>query len=298
MPKSLTLKHQFEYLLLNAYFHFARFISIETSSSLFGLLFKRLGPHLKASKYARIALKKCLPHLDQIQRDNVLKKVWENFGRTVAEIPYWHDMDTKEFNSRVKVIDKTNGSFFNAKGSLLISLHYGNWELLPQFLSLMKMRTSIVYRHANNSLVDKMIINIRERQGINMIPKGVIGLKSIYKVLKSGGLVGMLIDQKNNTGEEIDFLGFSAKTTTAPAGLALKLKTPIFIARVIRGSAATFHIELEEFQVLENDDEISLTKRLHAKFEQWIKEQPEQWFWLHKRWGKDFYKPLLNSHLK
>lgn len=292
MLKALTLKHRFEYFLLNAYLRLSRFLSIETSSNLFGSLFRRIGPSLEVSKYTRIALKKCLPYLDQLQRDIILKRVWENFGRTLAEIPYWHKMDSQEFSSRVKIIDKTNGMFFNSKGSLLISLHYGNWELLPQFFFLSNMKTSFVYRPANNPIVDEMILDIRESQGINMIPKGIIGLRSIYNILKSGGLVGMLIDQKNDMGEEVDFFGFPAKTAIAPASLALKLKGPVFIFRVIRENGATFCIEIEEFEVLKNDDKISFINRLHKKFEQWIKEKPEQWFWLHKRWGKDFYKPL------
>jgi KDO2-lipid IV(A) lauroyltransferase len=113
------------------------------------------------------------------------------------------------------------------------------------------------------------------------------------KALRDGRHLGMLVDQKMNDGIEARFFGRPAMTAPALALFALKFKCPVVPARVIRKNGARFEVEIQpplEFPEPSGDrqqDILNLTQAVNDRLEEWIREAPEQWLWVHRRWPKD-----------
>jgi KDO2-lipid IV(A) lauroyltransferase len=110
--------------------------------------------------------------------------------------------------------------------------------------------------------------------------------------MRDGGHLGLLIDQKMNEGIPVPFFGRDAWTATAPADLALKFKAPVVPARIVRLPGARFKIEVFPPMELPDTgdrkaDVRTLITQMTALIEGWIRDNPEQWFWVHRRWPNE-----------
>ena len=131
-----------------------------------------------------------------------------------------------------------------------------------------------------------------EIRGTELIAKGLQGSRRIIEVIKSGGCVIIMADQKISEGEPVKFFHDSAITTTSIARIALKYDIPVIPARIIRiGKEFKFRADLEKPLEIQrsqniNDDTLALTLEINRKLESWIRQYPAQWFWVHNRWKK------------
>lgn len=179
-------------------------------------------------------------------------------------------------------------------GIMAISGHLGNWELAVQYISYRSPRpTSAIARKTNNPLMEeRIILPLRERFGTNIIYKKKALIK-LVKALKKGHMIGMLIDQRlnRNQGITIDFFGREAGCTAAPAILQLRFDcttVPLFMVHtghhkyrlvICDPIVWTDNGKSQEEQVFE------LTQLHQQAIADAILQYPEQWFWLHNRWG-------------
>ncbi len=156
---------------------------------------------------------------------------------------------------------------------------------------------SLAFRPAQNAAVDAMITALRVKAagGMPMFPKGAHGARGLLAHLARGGRLGLLIDQKMNDGIAVEFFGRPAMTAPAPAALALRFRCLVVPVYVRRLGPARFRVVCEEPLVLPDTgdrqaDIAALTRALNACLERWIRECPESWLWLHRRWGKELYR--------
>ena len=171
------------------------------------------------------------------------------------------------------------------KGALFATAHMGNWELSAFAHGLMTEPMNIVVRPLDNAAIDKFVEARRESGGNRIIAKKD-GARQILKALKKNEAVGILIDQNVSLDEGvfIDFLGTPACAGTAFARLAAHTG-----AAVIPGFALWNEHEqryvLKFYPLVEiSGDAVEDTRRVHAVIEQVIREYPDQWLWLHRRW--------------
>jgi KDO2-lipid IV(A) lauroyltransferase len=176
------------------------------------------------------------------------------------------------------------------RGGIIFSGHIGNWEIGPKTFLESGINVKTVYRPLNNAFVDEITSKIR---GTELISKGSKGNKQIIQELKNGNYVIILIDQRVSDGILVPFFGQEALTTASVARLALKYNVPLIPARSIRvGGKFVFNVRVEkslEFKKVDNitdADVFALTYKMNTKLEDWIKEYPSQWFWVHNRWKK------------
>ncbi len=264
------------------FFIIFRFIPIDITSSFAGKVMELIGPRLKASRIAKRNLKMCFPDKSDEEIESIMVGMWNNLGRIVGESPSIISLSSTEFNRRVKVTKE----FKNFKKSaIFVSGHFGNFELPAKISIENKFNLNLVYRPANNIYVNRLIRLLRERDGNRLIPKGRAGLLQILEVLDNGGNIGMLIDQRMNDGIDTTFFGKPVKTTSLPAKLAIKYQIPIYIGCIKREKGCHFHLHFKELNPTKNDDPALITQQLNNIIEDWIKDKPEQWFWVHKRWG-------------
>jgi KDO2-lipid IV(A) lauroyltransferase len=127
---------------------------------------------------------------------------------------------------------------------------------------------------------------------IELIPKGPSGARQTIKLLSRGELVAMFVDQKMNDGIEVPFFGRPAMTAPALASLALKYDRPVIPFRIIRLKGAHFRAEVLapfRFEASDdrNEDVMRAMTHVNQLLEGWIRQYPEQWLWLHRRWPKE-----------
>jgi KDO2-lipid IV(A) lauroyltransferase len=260
--------------------------SVDTVSGFGAWLGRTVGPLTRAHKIAARNLERSLPEHDAAAREKILAGAWQNFGRTMMEyavIPKLENRVVIEGHDELAALAR------EGKPALLMTGHLGNWELIFDALRIHTKPITAVYRKANNPLVDEMIAEVRLRGVAGLAPKGPAGARIVLSDLKQGGHVVMLVDQKLSSGIDVPFFGRPAATAPAIASFALRLDCPVFPIRVVRLGGARFKVSIEKpWRFISTDDHdadvLSALKQINGKLEDWIRERPDQWLWMHRRW--------------
>ncbi len=277
------MRYLLEGIIIYLFYYFFRLLNIQLASKIGGIILGFLSNLVKENNIAEQNLKMCLPNTTLSYRKEMILQTWKHFGSVIAELPHWQHMLRRKFLKRVKIINKEN---IPNKKSIIISGHLGNWELISKIATEYDMRLNLVYRPSNNPYVNNLINNLRQKDKIKLIPKGIIGVKKIIQALSENEIVGMMIDQKMNDGIKIPFFNKNAMTTALPANIVLKYKIPLIPLKIIKTKklkyTATFY---KPMIITKKDTKYSIMKRVNIMLEKWIREHPEQWFWFHNRWG-------------
>lgn len=263
-------------------------LPLDAASGFAGWLTRGLGPRLKVSRVARRNLKRAFPEWEEDRIEATIREVWENLGRVVGEFPHLEEIARE----RVELVglEHLEAARDDGMPGLFVSAHLANWELSGAVLARHGLPLALVYRAANNPHVNALFAKGRAPSApAGHIAKGPEGAREILSVLKRGGHLGMLIDQKMNDGIPVPFFGRDAMTAPAVARFALKFGCPVVPAQVERLGGAHFRLTLHPpTNVTPSGDAHADIARimadLNAVIEAWIRQRPGQWFWLHKRW--------------
>lgn len=266
-------------------------LPLDAASALGGLLGRAIGPFLPHSRLAARNLTRAMPELRREEVKRVVRGMWDNLGRVVAEYPHLHRIACYD-GSRVEVVGAEGIDLIrdDHKGAIFFSGHLGNWEISSLAATQRGMPIIHIYRAPNNPIVDRLIFKFRARAITGEhFPKGTEGGRQIMRHLAKGRHLGMLVDQKLNEGIPAPFFGRDAMTMTALAAFALKFLVPIVPVRVERLKGARFRITvLPPMEVADTGEREADIARVmgdvNALLEGWIRERPEQWLWVHRRW--------------
>jgi len=263
-----------------------RLLPVDAASALGGALARALGPRLPVSEQARRNLRRALPALDAAAIERVVVGLWDNLGRVVGEYPHLRRLAA----TRVELVGAEHVAALrdDGKPGIYFSAHFGNWELLPVVAARHGTPLSLVYRAANNRLVDRLL-RILRADGAELIPKGSAGARQAIAALARGGHLAMLVDQKMNDGIAVKLFGRDAMTAPALAQLALKYRCPVLPARIERVGGAHFRLTVEPPLALPRSgdrqaDTLAVMAAVNRRLEDWIAARPDQWLWLHRRW--------------
>ena len=272
-----------------------------TASNLGGTIARLVGPHLPISQIAQTNLRLALPTLDPQARRKIIRAMWDNLGRTIAELPHLQTLENTPQGpgwslENIATIDTANA---NDKPFIMVSGHIANWEILPVAAARRGITMAGFYRAPDNPHIDALLGTLRRqsmRTPASLFPKGATGARQALQHLRQGGALGILADQKMNDGVEAQFFDRPAMTPQAPAALALRLRCPVIPVHVQRTGPARFHVVVDPPLPLPNTgdraaDILTLTQAINDRLETWIRARPESWLWLHRRWPKPLYKP-------
>lgn len=267
---------------------------LDRASAVGGWLGRALGPRLKLTDRARHNISWALPDLSETERERLIVDMWDHLGRVFAEYPHLGDFKLYDGDDRVEVVgvDVVDRLRDDGIGGIFVSGHLGNWEIASLSVTQRGLTLVHIYRAANNPWVDRLIEKSREPIGGRHYPKSARGARNLLVALKRGEHLAMLVDQKYNEGIPVPFFGRDAMTATTTADFALRYRIPVVPARVERLEGARFRITLyPPIELPDTDDRAadvrSVTTHINGLFEEWIRERPEQWLWLHRRWPKD-----------
>jgi Kdo2-lipid IVA lauroyltransferase/acyltransferase len=240
-------------------------------------------------------LKAAFPDLRASQRWALARRAFENVGKTFLEIPGLSRQSREEILSRVRYVGADRNEWARARevgGVLLLTGHIGNWELMAlAFGWEEEAQLSVVVRPLDNRYFDRWLTRLRTRSGNRIILKRG-ALRGVHRALREGNLVGLLMDQgaTGRDGVFVDFFGHLAGSSAALALLASRFRVPVHPVYIIRdptGIGNTVHIG-PEIPVLrtgrKRSDLRENTQRFQKTLEGIIREHPEQWFWMHRRW--------------
>ena len=265
-------------------------LPLDWASAIGGAAARLIGPRLGVSKRARLNIRRALPELTETEIASTIAEMWDNLGRVGAEYPHLRQIRVFEPGGRIETcgFEHIDRAVATGRRMIIFSGHIANWEI--GMLAAVQYGISVaqIYRAANNPLVDGMITRFRGTGG-ELIPKGAVAARRAIAVLRRGAHLTMLADQKMNDGIPVPFFGRTAMTSSALASLALRFDCDVLPARVERLGGA--HFRLTVFPPLplprsgdHHADVAALMARVNQILEEWIRDRPGEWFWLHRRW--------------
>lgn len=272
------------------------FDPIKTANT-FGKITRKIGPLLREDRIGRENLTKAFPEKSPQEIETILAGVWDNLGRLGAEFAHldhvWdHDPAHPEL-SRIEIEPRTHELFAklrtDGKPALIFASHTGNWELPALAAVAHGLNATILYRPPNIEAANKAIEKMRDLNMGKMIAAGPDAPYKLGQALQNGEHVAMLIDQYYKTGIDLDFFGRPARTNPLLARLLRHVDCPIHGVRIIRLPNHRFRAELsEEVQpVRKENGDVDVQGTMQAVtnvLEGWVREYPDQWLWLHRRW--------------
>ena len=286
-PLRYPFRYRCEALAAKAVFGLLRLLPTQTVSDFGGWLGRTVGPRSRAHAIAARNMAASLPEAQPAERSQWLMEAWDNFGRTMVEYAILGRLD-RDHESRIDVEGAERLAAIPAgKPVILFCAHLANWEVIPPGLSGLTKPLTIVYRAANNPLVDQLIAGARAPYTAAMLAKGVMGARQIVRALKDAAHVIMVVDQKLNTGLDVPFFGRPAFTSPAVVSLAMRYGCPVFPVRTERLPEGRYKVSVEEPFQFAPGDEAALREgltRVNRRLEDWIRRKPGQWLWMHRRW--------------
>jgi KDO2-lipid IV(A) lauroyltransferase len=244
-------------------------------------------------------LAKAFPDKDPAEIKAIALKVYRNIGKTLIEFIATGEWSNDRLLTQVSFEGREHldAALAKGKGVVLLSAHFGNWELLGIALSAVGYKVNVLARPLDNPLLDQIVNGIRSKFGTWIIANKN-SIKDVIKVLRKNEMIGILMDQNlYENAAFVDFFNEAAATTPIIPLLAQKTSVAIIPIRMLRSTNNTFKIIIDpemEFKDLPDRQEyVRINTRLcNEKIEQWIKLDPEQWFWVHNRWKT---RPEKNS---
>src|SRR6266403_143971 len=274
-----------------------RYFDPVKTADLFGRITRLIGPMTREQKIGRANLTAAFPEKSPEEIETILRGVWDNLGRVGDEFAHldhiWEHDPARPEDSRIEIQTRTHELFaqlrLDGKPALIFASHLGNWELPALAAVAHGLDAAILYRRPNIASADRAIQEIRAVKMGTLIPAGRDAPLKLAEALQNGQHVAMLVDQYLTNGVEVTFFGRKTRANPMLARLLRQVECPVHGVRIIRLPNNRFRAELtEEVKPVRDEhgkiDVQGTTQAVTSVVEGWIREYPDQWLWLHRRW--------------
>ena len=279
-----------EYVAVILIYLLNKILPLNFSIKLSSFLFMTFGEFSNANKTAINNCKYVFPNLKEKEIKKIINKSWYNLGITICELLRLNEIFDKK-KVQFKNLENIEDCIKNNKQAIFISIHQSNWEVLVPSLDRVGITIGGIYRHINNVFVDKLILHIRKQSLVSTksfyTPKGKKSARDIVDAINNSLSIVLLVDQKDSSGEDVIFFNKKVKTQTGFLKIARKYKLPIIPIKNRRNNNG--NIELTFLKPFYHNDlninDLQMMENIHKTIEEWIKSEPSQWFWQHKRFS-------------
>jgi KDO2-lipid IV(A) lauroyltransferase len=235
------------------------------------------------------------PERSRAARRRILRESMANLGRMVAEVAHLPRMNAEDLRAHVVFEDEAwwaeHVGAPRDTGALILSGHFGNWELLVFAHGMRGFPVSMVHRTIANPLVDRWLNQVRGRAGTRLVRKRQAA-GGVLRALHDRQLLVLPFDQNSTRGLGVfvDFFGVPASTNSGIARLARRTGAPVVPAFIVReGRSARHRVHVLPIMYVQRtgDPELDVrraTQQFSDVFESMVRRYPEQWLWVHKRW--------------
>jgi len=286
----LRLTRPLEALVAYTTVALVRLMPFAWASAVGGWLGRTIGPYLRVTDVARRNLARAFPEKSAAEIEAIIRRMWDNLGRVAFEYSCLDRVRIFAPDSHVEVVGAENIDALKNDGEpgIFFSGHFANWELSALSVVRRGLPIHLIFRAPNNPLM-RRLYDLRYPGDGELIPKGAKGARRALQLLGRGEHLGILLDQKMNDGIPVPFLGRDAMTAPALAQFALKFDCPVVPVRPERLGGTRFRITFfPPYRVARSGDRqadiAAATAKANAFLEDWVRERPDQWLWLHNRW--------------
>lgn len=237
-------------------------------------------------------LRQAFPHWDEPRRLRTARAVYAHFGQTLLDILWMAEQPRERLLGLIVEEGRENADGVRAagRGVVYVTGHFGNWEFYGVAFGWLGEPVGVVARPLDNPALEARLTAFRTRSGNTVISKRR-ALQDILRLLRQGAGVAILVDQnvQEQDGIFVEFFGRPAATTTVAAALAVKTGCallPVHCEALPDGRYKFVYGRPLEWTTTGNrqDDIARLTQALTTVIEGWVRERPEQWLWMHRRW--------------
>jgi len=287
------MKNRIEYILFILFSWCFRLLGLNLSrkfATVLALVFFYLIPIRKKVVFNN--LKIAFPENDVHTNKKLAFRIYLSFAITLVEILYLPYIKEEQLINEVMcsnpelIIEK----FREGKGLILLSSHFGNWEFGAISIAMqVHLPFSVIVKPLRNPLVYEWMNNFRTKFGNEVVPLG-ISIRKTYQTLKQKKVVAMVADQRGpREGVKVEFFGRKVSVYTGPAALALKTGAPLICGIAVRQKDYKYKMDLIEISQQnlpagEEEKILEISQRYTSYLEKVIRENPEQWLWMHNRW--------------
>ncbi|MEZ5835407.1 MAG: lysophospholipid acyltransferase family protein [Geminicoccaceae bacterium] len=257
------------------------------------------GPLLSRSSMLSANLAVALPGLPDSRRRSLVRLAWREIGRVMGEFPNLEQICVAEADERLEIVEHYDMEPIRRRErqAIFVSGHFANWELAAGCSRKARFPLSVLYSPQANGAVDAMVQHYREGLGVEMVPRKQ-AVRGIIKALQKGRNFGLLLDQRYDEGQDVPFFGHDTPSGIAAAQIAIRMKLDYVPVRIQRVKDAHFRITF--MPSIDPDpgcgtpmeQAIDMTRRAYGLFEGWIREQPESWLCLKRRWPRNVYRSI------
>ncbi len=266
-----------------------------------GAMMRKIGPLLKEHRVGRDNLRAAFADKSDAEIETILGGVWDNLGRIAVEFAHLDELrvaglgpptaDDVVYSPQVK--ERAARILKSGKAIIGFAAHLANWELPAVCTKLIGSKSAVLYRRPNIHAVGDLVARLRAPLMGELVATGLDAPVRLARLLQDGVHVGMLVDQFFVKGVEVTFFGRPCRTNPLAALLARQTECPIHGLRVVRlADRNSFSVEITEAIMPARDadgriDVKGTMQRITSVVEGWVREHPEQWLWLHRRWRPD-----------
>ena len=290
MKKNKKIQYFIEYISLKMLISFLHLFSINFAKKIGFLLADIVFVCIPIRKKHIIdSLTKSFPNKSKEEIIKIAKDVYKQFVCTIIEIIFVSKMTDEQLRYLVNfenlyLMEKAKKI---GKGVVVMSAHFGNWEMLA-ISAGKRFPLSVIVARQENPYFDKLIDGIRSTRGYKTIYKDVAPI-GVMKALKRNGVVAILADQHaGDQGVYTPFFYREVSTPKGPAVFALKAKCPLYTVFCVRHPSGRYICTFEEIPLpntgdVEKDIEIIMTE-YNKILQRYVEKYPSHWFWFHRRW--------------
>jgi KDO2-lipid IV(A) lauroyltransferase len=261
----------------------------------FARVMRTIGPWLPEHRLGRANLEAAFPEKSPEEIERILIGVWDNLGRVVAEFAHLDRLTVGDpLNLPYVKYDAASIERFSrirddGKPALVFAAHLANWELPAILAATFRLDALVLYRRPNVGAVADAVIALRRDSMGTLVPTDSNAPIRLARALEANRHVAMLVDQHYGKGVDVVFFGRRCKANPLIATLARHVECPIHGTRIIRLPGGAFRAETSEEipPVRDAEGRIDVAGTMQAitnVIEGWVREHPEQWLWLHRRW--------------
>ncbi len=280
------INYFFQAIIIYFFFLIGSILGLNLSRKFFSFLFCSFGPLFRSKKIINKNLEIFSNNVPLINKNEIINNMWKNYGMTFIEYIYLKNFRETANEINIKNKENLNKLVIQNKPVIFISGHFANFELMSMIITHNNINLATIYRPLNNFFVNPFMEYLRKKYVCkNQIKKGIYGLREAVEYIQKNHSIALMIDQRLGEGENVNFFGKPALTTTLPAQLAIKYKlkiVPVFIKRLKNNK---FEIDFQkEIEPAEFKDKLEITQKLNKILEKMITQNPDQWIWSHNRW--------------
>jgi len=275
----------FVWLLLRLF----RLLPVDLASRLGARLGGWIGPRLAGKhRLVRDNLAIAFPGFGDGAREHLARQCWRQGGRILAEYPH---LDRFAREAPRLHIDTTGANPVDLQPCIIACAHLSSWEVVGSAMTRLGIPNATLYSPPSNPYLDRMLLSSRAVLNCELVPRDN-SARALFKALRGGRSVGVVVDRRVDDGEEVDFFGHPKATSMMPARLALKQGCALVPARVRRVRDAHYSVSFyppiaaSDPDAPEDEQARDMMQQLHDHFAAWIREEPAYWLCTKRLWPR------------